>query len=89
VKRPEPIDHWVVHDIPATTTLLPEGLGVEAKLVSPMGAIQGKNIAKKVGYIGPKPPAGETHPYHFECSRWTKSLTLFETRPIAPLSSTQ
>jgi Raf kinase inhibitor-like YbhB/YbcL family protein len=76
VKRAEPIDHWVVYDIPANTTMLPEGLGVEAKLVSPMGAIQGKNIANKVGYIGPKPPAGETHPYHFEVFALDKKLDL-------------
>lgn len=66
VKRAEPIVHWVMYDIPADTTALPERLGRKAKLISPMGALQGKNIAQKVGYIGPKPPAGETHPYHFE-----------------------
>ena len=76
VKRAEPIDHWVIYDIPANTTMLPEGLGVEAKLVSPMGAMQGKNIANKVGYIGPKPPAGETHPYHFEVFALDKKLDL-------------
>lgn len=66
VKRAEPIVHWVMYDIPADATTLPERLGRKAKLISPMGALQGKNIAHKIGYIGPKPPAGETHPYHFE-----------------------
>ena len=76
VKRAQPIDHWVVYDIPAKATMLPEGLGMEAKLVSPMGAMQGKNIANKVGYIGPKPPVGETHPYHFEVFALDKKLDL-------------
>ena len=80
VKRAEPIDHWVVYDIPASATMLPEGLGVEAKLVSPIGAIQGKNIANKVGYIGPKPPAGETHLYHFEVFALDKKLNLAPER---------
>ena len=28
--------------------------------------MQGKNIRGEIGYIGPKPPAGQTHPYHFQ-----------------------
>ena len=82
VKRAQPIDHWVVYDIPAKATMLPEGLGMEVELVSPMGA-QGKNIANKVGYIGPKPPVGETHPYHFEVFALDKKLTSIRIRPTA------
>lgn len=80
VTRPQPIDHWVVYDIPANVTMLPEGLGTEGKLVSPMGAMQGKNIAGKIGYIGPKPPAGQTHPYHFEVFALDKKLDLVPDR---------
>lgn len=76
VKRPEPIVHWLIYDIPAGTTLLPERLGPQAKLISPMGAMQGKNVAQKIGYIGPKPPAGETHPYHFEVFALDQTLKL-------------
>lgn len=76
VKRAEPIVHWVMYDIPADTTTLPERLGQKAKLISPMGAMQGKNIARKIGYIGPKPPAGETHPYHFEVFALDQTLKL-------------
>jgi phosphatidylethanolamine-binding protein (PEBP) family uncharacterized protein len=28
--------------------------------------MQGKNAMGKMSYIGPKPPAGQTHPYHFQ-----------------------
>lgn len=76
VRRAEPIVHWVMYDIPADTTTLPERLGRKAKLISPMGALQGKNIAQKIGYIGPKPPAGETHPYHFEVFALDQALKL-------------
>jgi Raf kinase inhibitor-like YbhB/YbcL family protein len=76
VRRAEPIVHWVMYDIPADTTALPERLGTKEKLISPMGALQGKNIAKKIGYIGPKPPAGETHPYHFEVFALDQTLKL-------------
>jgi Raf kinase inhibitor-like YbhB/YbcL family protein len=30
------------------------------------GAMQGLNVRKASGFLGPKPPAGQTHPYHFE-----------------------
>jgi Raf kinase inhibitor-like YbhB/YbcL family protein len=66
VKRPEPISHWVAYDIPATVTALPAGLPTDAKLAKPAGALQGLNIRKTSGYMGPKPPMGATHPYHFE-----------------------
>jgi Raf kinase inhibitor-like YbhB/YbcL family protein len=64
VSRPEPIVHWVVYDIPGNTTQLPAGLPKDGQLES--GAMQGKNIRGEIGYIGPKPPAGQTHPYHFQ-----------------------
>jgi Raf kinase inhibitor-like YbhB/YbcL family protein len=66
VQRKLPIDHWVLYDIPANIANLPQGLAKDAKLSNPAGAMNGTNIAKVSGYIGPKPPAGQTHPYHFE-----------------------
>jgi Raf kinase inhibitor-like YbhB/YbcL family protein len=64
VNRPEPIVHWIVYDIPGTVTRLPMGVPAGERLEN--GAAQGKNIAGTSGYIGPKPPAGETHSYHFQ-----------------------
>lgn len=64
VNRAEPIVHWVIYDIPGNTTTLPGALGKDPTLES--GAMQGKNIRGEIGYIGPKPPAGQTHPYHFQ-----------------------
>jgi Raf kinase inhibitor-like YbhB/YbcL family protein len=66
VSRPSPIFHWVLYDVPASVTSLPQGVATDARPATPAGAMNGLNIAKKVGYMGPKPPAGQTHPYHFE-----------------------
>ena len=60
----QPIVHWIIYDIPSTMTTLPTGIPTQATLET--GAAQGKNIAGQVGYIGPKPPAGQSHPYHFQ-----------------------
>jgi Raf kinase inhibitor-like YbhB/YbcL family protein len=66
VSRPQPIFHWVFYDVPANVTSLGQGVATDAKPATPAGAMNGLNIARKVGYMGPKPPAGQTHPYHFE-----------------------
>ena len=64
VNRHDPIVHWVIYNIPSTTTSLPQNVPGDATLEN--GAMQGKNVRGAVGYIGPKPPAGQSHPYHFE-----------------------
>ncbi len=64
VNRPEPVFHWVVYDIPSTMTALFGNQPTDATLSS--GAMQGLNVRKAAGFLGPKPPAGQTHPYHFE-----------------------
>jgi Raf kinase inhibitor-like YbhB/YbcL family protein len=74
VNRHDPIVHWVVYDIPSTVTSLPSGMPTDGKLEN--GAMQGKNIAGKIGYIGPKPPAGQTHPYHFQVFALNTRLNL-------------
>jgi Raf kinase inhibitor-like YbhB/YbcL family protein len=66
VKRPDPISHWVIYDIPATAKSLPQAVPTEAKPAKPEGALQALNIRKATGYLGPKPPMGVEHPYHFE-----------------------
>jgi len=64
VNRPDPIVHWVIYNIPSTARSLPQNVPTDATLEN--GAMQGKNIRGTTGYIGPKPPAGQTHPYHFQ-----------------------
>ena len=64
VNRAEPIVHWIVYNIPSTMLFLPSETPGDTAL--PNGVMQGKNVSGSNGYIGPKPPAGQTHPYHFQ-----------------------
>jgi Raf kinase inhibitor-like YbhB/YbcL family protein len=54
--------HWVVYNIPATATSLPERA---TKETLPPGTMEGKNDWKRVGYGGPCPPIGR-HRYFFK-----------------------
>ncbi len=74
VNRKDPIVHWVIYNIPSTTTSLPTNVPTDPKLEN--GAEQGKNVRGSVGYIGPKPPAGQSHPYHFQVFALNTTLKL-------------
>ena len=51
--------HWVVFNIPPTTTSLPKGAGDVKKKLMPKGAIQSRTDLGTAGYGGPCPPAGD------------------------------
>lgn len=53
--------HWVMYNIPATVSSLPEGV-VDKDL--PKGTLQGLNDWKKTGYGGPCPPIGKHRYFH-------------------------
>jgi Raf kinase inhibitor-like YbhB/YbcL family protein len=74
VNRHDPVVHWVVYNIPSTVTSLDQNVPAKAHLE--IGAAQGKNVRGTAGYIGPKPPAGQTHPYHFEVFALDTKLNL-------------
>jgi len=57
--------HWVVYNIPATTTSLPAGAGDAQKSALPAGAVQGRTDFGTKGYGGPCPPPGKPHRYYF------------------------
>ena len=57
--------HWIVYDIPASATSLPENAGNERKRLMPAGAIQGRNDFGTEGYGGPCPLPGKPHRYFF------------------------
>lgn len=57
--------HWIVFNIPADTTSLPEGAGSAAGTGLPKGAIQWKNDMGMPGWAGPCPPPGTKHHYNF------------------------
>ena len=52
--------HWVIYNIPARTTRLPQGM--QKIGVLPDGTRQGMNDFPRTGYGGPCPPPG--HGYH-------------------------
>jgi hypothetical protein len=53
--------HWVLYDLPASASELPEGL---APAHLPAGTRQGRNDWKRTGYGGPCPPIGRHRYVH-------------------------
>ena len=66
--------HWVVYDLPATASELPEGLPKSQYV--PGGAKQGLNDFKHLGYGGPCPPAGKAHRYYLKLYALDRVLEL-------------
>jgi Raf kinase inhibitor-like YbhB/YbcL family protein len=86
--RPDPTVHWIVYDIPATATRLPQGVPTDVNIANPAGAINGledsvtgrEDIGGAPGYRGPNPPAGATHPYYFQVFALDTKLSLDPTK---------
>jgi Raf kinase inhibitor-like YbhB/YbcL family protein len=53
--------HWVLYDLPADSSSLPEGAGGKDL---PEGCHEGLNDWKKLGYGGPCPPIGRHRYFH-------------------------
>jgi Raf kinase inhibitor-like YbhB/YbcL family protein len=56
--------HWIIWNIPPLKEV-PQGIPRDAALTTPFKASQGKNGFGRVGYMGPCPPPGRPHTYHF------------------------
>jgi Raf kinase inhibitor-like YbhB/YbcL family protein len=64
---PKPYVHWLLYNVPAATTQLPESVPTPPRLKEPEGALQGRNSRGQIGYVGPRPPEGDPpHHYHFQ-----------------------
>ena len=60
-------DHWLIWNIPATATELPENVAKTETVAALGGARQGMNGWPQLGYNGPMPPPGHgVHHYHFK-----------------------
>jgi Raf kinase inhibitor-like YbhB/YbcL family protein len=57
--------HWIVYNLPATTTSLPADAGSPKNHLLPDGAVQGRTDFGTSGYGGPCPPPGKPHRYYF------------------------
>jgi Raf kinase inhibitor-like YbhB/YbcL family protein len=56
--------HWIIWNIAAQTTALPEGVPKVGECGD--GARQGRNDFNRIGYGGPCPPPGKPHRYFFK-----------------------
>lgn len=65
--------HWVVFDLPASRTSLPENVPPQETIAG--GGKQGTTDFKKIGYGGPCPPSG-THRYFFKIHALDTDLNL-------------
>ena len=63
VGRTEPVANWIVYDLPSTMTRISESQPSQSQLA--IGS-QGLNVRDAPGFLGPKPPPGETHSYHMQ-----------------------
>lgn len=64
---PTPYVHWIVYNVPAAVTSVPEGLAADPVLHEPAGAMQGTGTRGTLGYFGPRPPASDAaHRYCFQ-----------------------
>ena len=68
--------HWIVEDIPATATSLPENAGAPGSATLPAGAVQLDGDAGTARYIGGAPPAGSgIHDYYITVTALNEAST--------------
>ncbi len=72
--RPGGFTHWGIFNLPADLDGLPEGVARRDRLEN--GAVQGKNDGGDIGYMGPLPPPGKAHHYHFTLYALSRPLNL-------------
>jgi Raf kinase inhibitor-like YbhB/YbcL family protein len=74
---PKPSIHWLIWDLSPGLPGLPGGVAKVPMPADPVGAVQGRNDAKEVGYYGPLPPRGHgVHHYHFQLFALDRKLGL-------------
>jgi Raf kinase inhibitor-like YbhB/YbcL family protein len=72
-----PVVHWMMWDIPAGTSGLPEAVEKTALPAAVPGAVQGLNSHGRPGWMGMAPPEGHgPHRYHFQLFALGKMLDM-------------
>lgn len=70
-----PFTHWLLWNLPAETTEIPEGQPTGAETLPGLGgARQGTNDFDALGYRGPSPPGDDPHRYRFRVSALDAAL---------------
>jgi hypothetical protein len=78
--------HWVLFDLPATSTGLPSGVPTSEK--PSVGGVQGKNDYGDIGWGGPQPPRGHgVHHYGFRLYALDKPLNLAPGSTLAQVEA--
>ena len=67
--------HWVAYGLDPGVSRLPEALATDPAIAEP-GLKQGMNSGHHVGYLGPLPPPGKIHHYHFQLFAVSVKLNL-------------
>jgi Raf kinase inhibitor-like YbhB/YbcL family protein len=82
----EPFVHWMIWNIEAGVTALPEGLPQDQFLATPQGGIQGRNSMGGYGWFGPRPPAGHgLHHYYIQVFALNDILAMGPDTPLEEL----
>jgi Raf kinase inhibitor-like YbhB/YbcL family protein len=66
------VTHWVIYNIPPEKHELPEGVPERESFSD--GTVQGKNMRRRNGYMGPCPPWGR-HRYYFRIYALDATIT--------------
>lgn len=76
--EPKPFIHWVLFNLPASTTSLRRAVPNEMQLIEFDRTPQGLNSRGSIGYMGPRPPYKDTfaHHYHFQVFALDRRLNL-------------
>jgi Raf kinase inhibitor-like YbhB/YbcL family protein len=75
--------HWVVYNLPATTSGLPENAGSKQDHKLPAGALQGRTDLGNVAYDGPCPDKGQS-PHRYLVTLYALSI---DKLPVPPEAS--
>ncbi|MDB5441991.1 MAG: phospholipid-binding protein [Phenylobacterium sp.] len=81
-----PFLHWMIWNIEGGVRALPQGLPNAPRLLTPQGAIQGRNDMGGHGWFGPRPPPGHgVHHYYFQVFALDDVLAMDEHTPLNEL----
>ncbi len=75
-----PYIHWLVYRIPANSRGLPAGITGGDEIPQVLGALQGRNSAGTLGYVGPNPPY-DVGWHHYSFRLYALDQALNDLRP--------